>query len=89
MSAYNLGRIGVSTLAMLRMVDQPREDGPPRTLVDVILNNPESPSTILQRSVRDAADAVTVGEAVVMVEGYPEPMHNIHLVLKVSFVNMH
>ncbi|KAF9361574.1 hypothetical protein BGX26_001579 [Mortierella sp. AD094] len=79
--AYNLGRIGVFISAILRMVDQPREDGSPRTLADVICNDPESPSTILQGLVRDVAESVTVREARSMVEGHPAPMRNIHPIL--------
>ncbi|KAF9117069.1 hypothetical protein BGX27_005619 [Mortierella sp. AM989] len=83
--AYNLGRIGVFISAILRMVDQPREDGSPRTLADVICNDPESPSTILQGLVRDVAESVTVREARSMVEGHPAPMSNIHPILN-SFI---
>ncbi|KAF9210011.1 hypothetical protein BGZ49_008509 [Haplosporangium sp. Z 27] len=79
--AYNLGRIGVFISAILRMVDQPREDGSPRTLADVICNDPESPSTLLQGLVRDVAESITVREARSMVEGHPAPMSNIRPVL--------
>ncbi|KAI1319451.1 Large proline-rich protein bag6 [Mortierella claussenii] len=83
--AYNLGRIGVFISAILRMVDQPREDGSPRTLADVICNDPESPSTPLQDLVRNVAESVTVRETRSIVEGYPAPMRNIHPVLN-SFI---
>ncbi|KAI8350787.1 hypothetical protein B0O80DRAFT_126936 [Mortierella sp. GBAus27b] len=79
--AYNLGRIGVFISAILRMVDQPREDGSPRTLADVICNDPESPSTPLQELVRNLAEAVTVRETRLIVEGFPAPLRNLHPVL--------
>ncbi|KAF9923002.1 hypothetical protein FBU30_006883 [Linnemannia zychae] len=80
-SAYNLGRIGVFISAILRMVDQPREDGSPRTLADVICNDPESPSTPLQDLVRNVAASITVRETRSIVEGHPAPIRNIHSVL--------
>ncbi|KAF9409852.1 hypothetical protein BGZ94_001834 [Podila epigama] len=76
--AYNLGRIGVYISAILRMVDQPREDGSPRTLADVICNDPESMSTPLQDLVRDVASSVTIRETRSIVEGFPSPLRNIH-----------
>ncbi|ORZ26347.1 hypothetical protein BCR41DRAFT_220961 [Lobosporangium transversale] len=83
--AYNLGRIGVFISAILRMVDQPREDGSPRRLADVICNDPESPSTPLQDLVRNVAESVTVRETRSIVEGHPAPLRNIHPVLN-SFI---
>ncbi|KAF9391309.1 hypothetical protein CPB97_006960 [Podila verticillata] len=79
--AYNLGRIGVFISAILRMVDQPREDGSPRTLADVICNDPESMSTPLQELVRNVAESITVRETRSIVEGYPAPLRNIHSTL--------
>ncbi|KAG0362896.1 hypothetical protein BGZ54_008443 [Gamsiella multidivaricata] len=79
--AYNLGRIGVFISAILRMVDQPREDGSPRTLADVICNDPESPSTPLQELVRNVAESITIRETRSIAEGHPMPMRNIHPVL--------
>ncbi|KAF9175928.1 hypothetical protein BGX20_007499 [Mortierella sp. AD010] len=79
--AYNLGRLGVFISAILRMVDQPREDGSPRTLADVICNDPEPPSTLLQGLLRDVAESVTIREARQMIEGHPAPMRNIHPIL--------
>ncbi|KAF9585179.1 hypothetical protein BGW38_003549 [Lunasporangiospora selenospora] len=79
--AYNLGRIGVFISAILRMVDQPREDGSPRTLADVICNDPEAAETPLQTLVRDVAESVTVRETRSIVEGHPAPIRNIHPVL--------
>ncbi|KAF9910882.1 hypothetical protein EC991_005345 [Linnemannia zychae] len=80
-SAYNLGRIGVFISAILRMVDQPREDGSPRTLADVICNDPESESTPLQDLVRNVAESITVRETRSIVEGHPAPIRNIHSTL--------
>lgn len=79
--AYNLGRIGVFISAILRMVDQPREDGSPRTLADVICNDPESMSTPLQELVRNVAESITVRETRSIAEGYPAPLRNIHSTL--------
>ncbi|KAF9981266.1 hypothetical protein BGZ75_007474 [Mortierella antarctica] len=76
--AYNLGRIGVFISALLRMVDQPREDGSPRTLADVICNDPESSCTPLQDLVRNVAESLTVRETRSIVEGHPAPLRNIH-----------
>lgn len=84
-SAYNLGRIGVFISAILRMVDQPREDGSPRTLADVICNDPESSSTPLQDLVRNVAESITVRETRSIVEGHPAPIRNIHPILN-SFI---
>ncbi|KAF9126510.1 hypothetical protein BGW39_006579 [Mortierella sp. 14UC] len=84
-SAYNLGRIGVFISAILRMVDQPREDGSPRTLADVICNDPESDSTPLQDLVRNVAESITVRETRSIVEGHPAPIRNIHSTLN-SFI---
>ncbi|KAG0279466.1 hypothetical protein BGZ96_001970 [Linnemannia gamsii] len=84
-SAYNLGRIGVFISAILRMVDQPREDGSPRTLADVICNDPESSSTPLQDLVRNVAESITVRETRSIVEGHPAPIRNIHSILN-SFI---
>ncbi|KAF8930639.1 hypothetical protein BGZ47_000460 [Haplosporangium gracile] len=84
-SAYNLGRIGVFISAILRMVDQPREDGSPRTLADVICNDPESLSTPLQDLVRNVAESITVRETRSIVEGHPAPIRNIHSTLN-SFI---
>ncbi|KAG0326397.1 hypothetical protein BGZ99_009637, partial [Dissophora globulifera] len=83
--AYNLGRIGVFISAILRMVDQPREDGSPRTLADVICNDPESVTSPLQDLVRNVAESVTVRETRSIVEGHPAPLRNIHPVLN-SFI---
>ncbi|KAG0049061.1 hypothetical protein BGZ83_006068 [Gryganskiella cystojenkinii] len=79
--AYNLGRIGVFISAILRMVDQPREDGSPRTLADVICNDPQNNNTPLQDLVRDVAESLTVRETRLVVEGYPASLRNIHPVL--------
>ncbi|KAG9068049.1 hypothetical protein KI688_011641 [Linnemannia hyalina] len=84
-SAYNLGRIGVFISAILRMVDQPREDGSPRTLADVICNDPESSSTPLHDLVRNIAESITVRETRSIVEGHPAPIRNIHPTLN-SFI---
>ncbi|KAF8929681.1 Large proline-rich protein bag6, partial [Dissophora ornata] len=84
-SAYNLGRIGVFISAILRMVDQPREDGSPRTLADVICNDPETPSTPLQDLVRNIAESVTVRETRSIAEGRPAPLRNMHPILN-SFI---
>ncbi|GJJ79155.1 hypothetical protein EMPS_11514 [Entomortierella parvispora] len=83
--AYNLGRIGVFISAILRMVDQPREDGSPRTLADVICNDPQENNTPLQDLVRDVAESLTVRETRSVVEGHPAPLRNIHPVLN-SFI---
>ncbi|KAF9961275.1 hypothetical protein BGZ72_004196 [Mortierella alpina] len=83
--AYNLGRIGVFISALLRMVDQPREDGSPRTLADVICNDPESSCTPLQDLVRNVAESLTVRETRSIVEGHPAPLRNIHPTLN-SFI---
>ncbi|KAG0216556.1 hypothetical protein BGX28_000070 [Mortierella sp. GBA30] len=83
--AYNLGRIGVFISAILRMVDQPREDGSPRTLADVICNDPESSNTPLQDLVRNVAESLTVRETRSIVEGHPAPLRNIHPTLN-SFI---
>jgi len=83
--AYNLGRIGVFISAILRMVDQPREDGSPRTLADVICNDPQNNNSPLQDLVRDVAESLTVRETRSVVEGHPAPLRNIHPVLN-SFI---
>lgn len=67
------------------MVDQPREDGSPRTLADVICNDPESSSTPLQDLVRNVAESITVRETRSIVEGHPAPIRNIHPILN-SFI---
>ncbi|KAG0259066.1 hypothetical protein BG011_002846 [Mortierella polycephala] len=84
-AAYNLGRIGVFISAILRMVDQPREDGSPRTLADVICNDPQSSDTTLQNLVRSVAESITVRETRLIVEGHPAAMRNIQPVLN-SFI---
>ncbi|KAF9192339.1 hypothetical protein BGZ51_005732 [Haplosporangium sp. Z 767] len=84
-AAYNLGRIGVFISAILRMVDQPREDGSPRTLADVICNDSQSSDTTLQSLVRSVAESITVRETRLIVEGHPAALRNIHPVLN-SFI---
>ncbi|KAF9976329.1 hypothetical protein BGZ73_008759 [Actinomortierella ambigua] len=76
--AYNLGRIGVFISALLRMVDQPREDGSPRTLADVVCNDPDNRNTILQDLITSISESVTIRETRLIVEGYPSPLRNLH-----------
>ncbi|KAG0223760.1 hypothetical protein BGW42_005547 [Actinomortierella wolfii] len=79
--AYNLGRIGVFISALLRMVDQPREDGSPRTLADVVCNDADNRSTILQDLITSISESVTIRETRMIVEGFPAPLRNLHPVL--------
>src|SRR5690606_32500065 len=83
--AFNLGRIGVFISAILRMVDQPRADGSPRTLADVICRENEPTDTPMGFLLRAIAESVTIREARSIIEGYPAPLRNIHPVLN-SFI---